>query len=125
MRPLNRWERNYCGSDDPEVIKAIFRKRHRTMAILFVLSMLVLGGLPMILLGPGGMSKLQYQSLGLHYLAPLAVPAILYIILRYRCPRCNAVPKSGQAFTGGVPLFPKKCANCGAPLLPDHWLAQD
>jgi hypothetical protein len=30
----------------------------------------------------------------------------------YRCPSCNAVPKSGD----GTPFSPKQCHNCGVPL---------
>ena len=125
MRPLNRWEKNYCGSDDPEVVKAIFRKRHRAAGIFFLLSLVALLGLPVVVIGILGMSKLQYQNLGFDWLIVFVVPAVAYIFLRYRCPRCNAVPKSAQTLTSGVQLFPKECANCGAPLLPDHWLAQD
>lgn len=49
----------------------------------------------------------------------------LLVIYTYRCPRCGDPPKSSQAGTSGVLLFPRKCSKCGAPLMPDHKWAQD
>jgi hypothetical protein len=49
----------------------------------------------------------------------------LYAMIYYRCPRCGATPISSQFGTTGVLLFPKKCAKCKAPLLPDHKWGQD
>jgi ribosomal protein S27AE len=49
----------------------------------------------------------------------------LLTIYTYRCPRCGDPPKSRQAFTSGVLIFPRKCSKCGAPLMPDHKWAQD
>ncbi len=49
----------------------------------------------------------------------------LLTIYTYRCPRCGDPPKSKQAFTSGVLIFPRKCSKCGAPLMPDHKWAQD
>lgn len=49
----------------------------------------------------------------------------LLAIYTYRCPRCGDPPKSSQAGTSGVLLFPRKCSKCGAPLMPDHKWAQD
>jgi hypothetical protein len=49
----------------------------------------------------------------------------LLTIYTYRCPRCGDPPKSRQAFTSGVLIFPRKCSKCAAPLMPDHRWAQD
>ena len=49
----------------------------------------------------------------------------LLVVYVYRCPRCGDPPKSSQAGTSGVLLFPRKCSKCGAPLMPDHKWAQD
>jgi hypothetical protein len=125
MRPLKRWEKNYCGTDDPETITSIFRKRHKTAGILFLGAFagnpLLMAFCKLVL----GLSNEEYMAYGMHYLN-LALPvAAFYILFRYRCPRCNAIPKSNQLGTGGVLLFPKRCGNCGAPLLPHHRWAQN
>jgi hypothetical protein len=51
--------------------------------------------------------------------------AFIYVMIYYRCPRCGATPISSKFGTTGILLFPKKCAKCKAPLLPDHKWAQD
>ncbi len=50
---------------------------------------------------------------------------LAYVAFVYRCPRCGKVPHSSQPGTTGVLLFPKRCSNCKAPLLPHHRWAQD
>jgi hypothetical protein len=125
MRPLKRWERNYIGTDDPKVISDVFRRRHRICGVLFVLALLLNTVLPIICIKVFGVSKESYEAWGLHYTGFLIFVAVPYILFRYRCPRCNAVPGFSQAGTSGVPLFPERCSNCGAPLLPNHRLAQD
>jgi hypothetical protein len=126
MRPLNVWEKNYCPSDDPVLIERIFKRRHKIALIAAILAV------------PGniaysyffriivGIPKESYED---NYLFIFNVAtlffAFFYTCLRYRCPRCNAVPKSDQVGTSGVLLFPKKCANCDAPLMPHHRWAQE
>lgn len=53
------------------------------------------------------------------------VTAFIYGFFIYRCPRCGDHPKSSRVGTTGILFFPKKCAKCKAPLLPDHPWAQD
>lgn len=55
----------------------------------------------------------------------VAYVSALLVIYTYRCPRCGDPPKSSQAGTSGVLLFPRKCSKCGAPLMSDHKWAQD
>jgi hypothetical protein len=69
------------------------------------------------------------QSNG-HIAAELALwacglTAFFYIALMYRCPRCGEVPSSAKRGTSGVLLFPKRCSQCKAPLLPNHRWGQD
>ena len=49
----------------------------------------------------------------------------IYVALVYRCPRCGEVPSSAKRGTSGVLLFPKRCSQCKAPLLPNHRWGQD
>jgi hypothetical protein len=51
--------------------------------------------------------------------------AFTYGFFIYRCPRCGDHPKSSRVGTTGILFFPKKCAKCKAPLLPDHPWGQD
>jgi len=55
----------------------------------------------------------------------LGLLMLAYVFLVYRCPRCGMVPRSSQAGATGVLVFPKRCSNCRAPLLPKHRWAQD
>lgn len=57
--------------------------------------------------------------------AGLLFIAIIYISIIYRCPRCGVVPKSSAAWTSGVLLFPRRCSNCKATLLPSQYWSQD
>jgi len=126
MRPLYVWEKNYCPSDDPDLIEKIFKKRHR-IALIAMISCTI-GNMAIIyfFLEMLDLSKEWYES---HYLFLLNIAilvfSVFYVLFRYRCPRCNAVPKSNQIGASGVLLFPKKCANCEAPLMPDHPWAQE
>ena len=65
----------------------------------------------------------QWVCFGMGLMSHVVV--FFYVMIYYRCPRCGSTPISSQFGTTGVLLFPKKCAKCKAPLLPDHKLGQD
>jgi hypothetical protein len=125
MRSLNTWERNYCGSDDPEQIKAIFAKRHKISVILLLVGLAPFFLLPVVFDQLGIPRNGAIVEFVIICQAFQMIGTISYIMLRYRCPRCNAVPNSCQPGTSGILLFPRGCAKCGAPLLPDHRWAQE
>jgi hypothetical protein len=64
---------------------------------------------------------LEFQEFLVAFLLILFCAALLiFLIVNYRCPRCNEIPISGKPMTGGVLWFPRKCWNCDAPLMPNH-----
>ena len=40
---------------------------------------------------------------------------VIFVMLRYRCPKCNNVPISEEPGYATVLLFPKRCGTCKAP----------
>ncbi len=126
MRPLNKWEKNYCNSDDAGLIKSSFKKRHKFCVSFFVGSFVLNFAIPVLAIYVFGYPKQAYENSVVFVCLTLSfVLSIFYFLFRFRCPRCNAVPASCEPGTSGILLFPKKCGKCGAPLLPDHPWAQD
>lgn len=93
-----------------------FRKRHSLLMYVVVLPWLL------------GMLLAYFREyisyLEIWILVLLLINAF-YLLIYYRCPRCGSTPISSQFGTIGILLFPKKCAKCKAPLLPDHRWGQD
>lgn len=129
MRALKAWEKNHCGSDDPALIQAIFARRHRVTVTLFLTVLVPPFVLPPVCIYLLGIPEAEIQNgaitpYAVLFLVLLMIVLFAFVVLRYRCPRCNAVPNSSQAGTGGILLFPRECANCGAPLMQSHPWAQ-
>ncbi|WP_256082114.1 hypothetical protein [Massilia sp. YIM B04103] len=104
----------------PDLVIKIFSRRHKTALTLGILIIFLNIILPFIFIKIIGIEKDVYVSWGLPYTGILLPIGVLYIIFRYRCPRCNAPPTSTKVGAQGVLLFPKKCGNCGVALLPHH-----
>jgi hypothetical protein len=107
---------------DDQAVMAEFSRRHKISSFLFLFCFAVFFFLPVVerhlhlAEGDGRVTDLWFF---------LVVVTAGYILLRYRCPRCNAIPNSSQTGTSGILLFPRKCSKCGAPLMPNHRWAQD
>jgi lipopolysaccharide export LptBFGC system permease protein LptF len=97
-----------------------FRRRHRKAFFYVLLPVCAVLAIAYLIYE----DKKHYE-----WLAPIAGLALLilffYVMIYYRCPRCASTPISTQFGTTGVLLFPKKCAKCKAPLLPDHKFGQE
>lgn len=97
-----------------------FRTRHRRALLFVVLPLCVVLTIAYLIYE----DKKRYE-----WLVPMTGIGMLiiffYVMIYYRCPRCGSTPISSQFGTTGVLLFPKKCAKCKAPLLPDHKLGQE
>lgn len=123
MRQLKPWEKTHsCVEDEEEIVKIFLARRKRSLGLLAAAASILLV-LPHILLAPS-----FEQPLGkILFFVFMQVAAIagIFAIYKYRCPRCNRVPRSAATATRGVLLFPRRCANCGAPLMPTHPWATD
>jgi len=119
MRELKSWEKTRSESESPEEIQRLFRKRWISCAIAFVLVWVALATAALV-----GKWMPQYGFAVTAASILLGGSCVIYVVLRYRCPRCHSTPKFSQAGTTGVPLFPSQCASCGAPLMPNHPLSQ-
>lgn len=125
MKNLGKWAVKDWKELTPEESVSIFRRRHQITLWLVSSTVLLNAALPLVCIKLLGMAKNTYEDLGLHYMGALLLLAVPYTIFRFRCPRCNATPASSKTGASGVPLFPKKCINCNAPLLPNHRWGED